>query len=193
MASWNEELIRLVFLPIDAEAILKIPICTRNIDDFWAWHLDRKGRFTVSSAYKFMVKTKITRENWLDERGGSSTYAMKEQDWTSLWNLTVPSKIRIFLWRLARHSLPTTDVLNKRNMSTGDVCPLCGVPDSWRHALISCTHARWAWALADPLLVSTMSENEEPQAKNGLFQLHESLEQSLFTKMVVTLWSLWYA
>ena len=57
-ASWNEGLVRSVFLPIDAEAILKIPVCTKNIDDFWAWHPDRKGRFTVSSTYKFMVKTK---------------------------------------------------------------------------------------------------------------------------------------
>ena len=47
-ASWNEEVIRKVFLPIDAEAILRIPVCTRNIDDFWAWYPEKKGNFTVS-------------------------------------------------------------------------------------------------------------------------------------------------
>lgn len=34
-ASWNEELIRATFLPINGEAILRIPVCTRNISDFW--------------------------------------------------------------------------------------------------------------------------------------------------------------
>ena len=155
-----------MFLTIDDEVILRIPICTRNVEDFWAWPPDCKGRFTVSSAYKFLVKTKIRRENWLEGRGGPSSNAREEQDWTNLWNLTVPSKIRIFLWRLARHSLPTTDVLNKSNLATRDACPLCGSADSWRHALISCTHARCTWALADPVLVSTMLENQEPRAKN---------------------------
>ena len=32
-ASWNVELIRSNFLPIDAQAILKIPVCTRNTED----------------------------------------------------------------------------------------------------------------------------------------------------------------
>lgn len=41
-ASWNE-----VFLPIDAEEILRILVCTCNIDDFWAWHPDKKGQFNL--------------------------------------------------------------------------------------------------------------------------------------------------
>ena len=70
--SWNDDLVRSVFLPTDAEAILRILVCTSNVDDFWAWHPEKKGRFSVSSTYKFMIKTKITRENWLEGRGGSS-------------------------------------------------------------------------------------------------------------------------
>ena len=77
---WNSSLITTVFLPTDAVAIMKIPVCTRNIDEFWAWHPDKKGRFTVSSAYKFMVKTKIIRENWLEKRSGSSTGRKEEED-----------------------------------------------------------------------------------------------------------------
>ena len=36
-ATWNEQLVRSVFLPVYAEAILSIPLYTRNIEDFWAW------------------------------------------------------------------------------------------------------------------------------------------------------------
>ncbi|KAI5003835.1 hypothetical protein ZWY2020_030995 [Hordeum vulgare] len=38
-----------------------------------------------------------------------------------------------------------------------------------------------------------MAENVEPSAKHWLFQLHESCDHTLFTKMVVTLWAIWYA
>ena len=47
-ASWDEALVRCVFLPIDANAILKIPICNSNTDDFWAGYPDKKGRFVVA-------------------------------------------------------------------------------------------------------------------------------------------------
>ena len=33
-ASWREELVRTTFMAFDAEAILKIPLCSRHIDDF---------------------------------------------------------------------------------------------------------------------------------------------------------------
>ena len=59
--SWNEGLVQSVFIRLDADAILRIPVCTRNIDDVWAWYPDKKGRFTVSSAYRFLVSTKLQR------------------------------------------------------------------------------------------------------------------------------------
>ncbi|KAE8786793.1 ras-related protein RABF1 [Hordeum vulgare] len=46
-ASWNVDLVRSIFLPIDAEAILKIPVCTSNVEDFWAWAPDKKGKFSL--------------------------------------------------------------------------------------------------------------------------------------------------
>ena len=90
-----------VFLPVDVDTILKIPVCTRNMEDFWAWHPDRKGVFSVSSAYKFIIKTKMQREDWLEGRSGASNNSRQEEDWTTLWRFSVPSKVKIFLWRLA--------------------------------------------------------------------------------------------
>ena len=70
-ASWNEDVIRQVFLPIDAEVILSIPLCTRSVDDFWVWSAKTRGAFSVKSAYRMVLHTKIMRENWLDEVEGS--------------------------------------------------------------------------------------------------------------------------
>lgn len=42
------------FVQIDAEAILRIPINTG--EDFWAWQPDKRGQFSVRSAYKLLIE-----------------------------------------------------------------------------------------------------------------------------------------
>uniref|UniRef100_A0A8R7QQD3 Reverse transcriptase zinc-binding domain-containing protein n=1 Tax=Triticum urartu TaxID=4572 RepID=A0A8R7QQD3_TRIUA len=95
-----------------------------------------------------MLKAKTLGENMLEGSGATSDNSSQEKAWSSLWKIGVPSKVKVFLWRLARHSLSTTDVLHHRNMSYVSACPLCGADDSWRHALVSCTMARCVWALS---------------------------------------------
>lgn len=63
----NHELIGQVFLPYDASAIMQIPLCTRNMEDFWSWNFEKSGVFTVRSAYRMIVATKKRREDWLEE------------------------------------------------------------------------------------------------------------------------------
>ena len=45
------------------------------------------------------------RRGWKVER--RTPTRQLEKNWTSLWRVQVPSKIRVFLWRLAKHSLLT--------------------------------------------------------------------------------------
>lgn len=88
---------------MDAAVILSIPLCTRNITDFWSWRKEKKGSFTVRSAYKMLVQTKFNRGGWLEESAGSSSNVSK--DWASLWDTQVPSKIEFFSgdWRSTRY------------------------------------------------------------------------------------------
>jgi hypothetical protein len=44
-ATWNEGLVHEVFLPMEADIILGIPVCTRRQSDFWAWNFERKDLF----------------------------------------------------------------------------------------------------------------------------------------------------
>lgn len=192
-ATWREELIRSVFLPFDADAILVVPLCTRNIEDFWSWSGERRGFFSVKSAYQMVLNTKFQRENWLEENAGVSDVSSEGTTWTSLWHTKVPSKQNFFTWRLAQHSVPTADVLHHRNMSQSPLCVLCGAPDSWRHALLDCTMLRCIWALSDEHLVEQMSLNTDANAKNWLFALHEVLLQTDFVRLIITLWAVWRA
>jgi hypothetical protein len=67
-ARWNEEKLRHHMLPMNVDEILQIPICLRQHADFWSWHYDRRGVFTVRSAYKMLVSTEDTeRHGWRAE------------------------------------------------------------------------------------------------------------------------------
>lgn len=141
-ASWDRQKIESVFMPMDAQVILGIPLCTRNIPDFWSWHYEKNGLFSVRSAYRMLVATRVRREAWLENTSGSSSMAGEERSWKSLWKIQVPGKVRMFLWRLSKHSIPTNDVRARRHMSDSNLCGMCGAPDSWKHSLLECTMSR---------------------------------------------------
>jgi hypothetical protein len=85
----------------------------------------------LRSAYIMLITRCVLMENV-----GRSNRREAEKEWSSLWQVQVPSKIRVFLWCLSQYSLPSTDVLHRRNMADYNNCVLCGAQDSWRHALL---------------------------------------------------------
>jgi hypothetical protein len=48
---WDEPLIRNLFLPVDVNRILQIPLNIQGFEDFIASNCTEHGRFTVRSAY----------------------------------------------------------------------------------------------------------------------------------------------
>jgi hypothetical protein len=125
-ATWREGVIREFFLPMDATAILSIPLCTRRQNDFWAWSYDKKVLLSIRSGYCMMINTKINRENYFEGNDGSLDHVTEAKGWSTLWKIVVPSKIRVFLWRLSQQSIPSADVLAHQNMSRSTRCSLCG-------------------------------------------------------------------
>ena len=55
-AEWDHATIADVSLRTDAAAILNIPLCTRNIEDFWSWVHEKNGAFSVRSAYHMLIR-----------------------------------------------------------------------------------------------------------------------------------------
>jgi len=96
------EILKEFFLPMDIEAIKAIPLCTAMLGDFWAWSYEKSGLFSVRSAYRMLVHTRERRTAWLEHSAGYSNVASVEKEWGELWKIKVPSKVRVFLWRLAR-------------------------------------------------------------------------------------------
>ena len=192
-AQWDNTAISEIFLPTDAQAIMSIPLCTRHIDDFWSWIHEKNGVFSIRSAYRMLVNTKMGREAWLEGRGNSSDLDRNSKAWQQLWRVNVPPKVKIFLWRFAQQSIPMADLLHHRNMSTSTRCGLCGAEDSWQHTLLHCTVARCVWALQDPELVEALNNTTESDVKRWLFALLDMLSPTEFTQVAVTMWALWHS
>ena len=165
-ASWKRPVIEATFLPFHAKVIMGIPLCIAVMLDFWSWTHESTGQFTVRLAYNMLVSTKQRREAWLEGSATSSSNHVDEASWKSLWKTVVPSKLRMFLWRLSKQSLPTEDVRAHNHMSTTSSCGLCGAPDSWRHSLLECTVSRCIWALVDEDLGCSLVASIEMRAKS---------------------------
>jgi len=68
---------------------------------------------------------------WVDGQPRKYDYKSEERECKSLLQVQVPSKIRMFLWRLAQQSIPFGDVLQHRNMAASNSCAawrnVCGL------------------------------------------------------------------
>ena len=48
---YNIEFIQNLFLSHESEVILRIPKTLEELENFWCWHYDFKGLYTVKSVY----------------------------------------------------------------------------------------------------------------------------------------------
>ncbi|PNT63269.1 hypothetical protein BRADI_4g13587v3 [Brachypodium distachyon] len=152
---WDVAKLNEHFFPMDVDVIMNIPLGTTTRSDFWAWHFEKTGVFSVRSAYRMLAHTRSRREDWIEHRAGASDVVGLQKKWNLLWKMHVPAKLKVFTRRLAKNSIPTDAVRFRRNMAQSSICQIChAAKDTWRHALIDCTMAKCIWALLDEQEVS---------------------------------------
>ena len=114
----------------------------------------------MRSAYRMLIMRRALSEN-----AARSDRREEEKEWSSLWQVMVPSKVRIFIWWLAKYSLPYADVLHCRNMADHGQCALCGATDPWKHSLLECNMARCVWVLESEKIIEHLSEMQEENSR----------------------------
>ena len=102
MHTWRSDFIMDMFEKEDAEAICRIQLSRRYVEDSLIWMNQRKWIFTIKSAYK--VSKEVLREGRVAE---SSRGCIGKGVWFALWKLRIPNKIRVFGWRACNEILPT--------------------------------------------------------------------------------------
>jgi hypothetical protein len=92
---WDEPLIRNLFLPVDVNRILQIPLNIQGFEDFIASNCTEHGRFTVRSAYHLPWRFRFgPRAGQLSLPGSS----VNNPVWNSLWKIQLSSKIKKIAW-----------------------------------------------------------------------------------------------
>ncbi|KAF3965991.1 hypothetical protein CMV_009861 [Castanea mollissima] len=133
----------MIFNRFDAEAILKISLSRRQVQDKMVWMHCRNGKYTVKSGYhvaRMLAGDTTGREESSEQRANHRV-------WNRLWQLCVPSKIKVFGWRACLNILPSKVNLVRWQILKEDRCGLCQrCPESVIHALWECSVAQDVWA-----------------------------------------------
>ncbi|RVW56574.1 hypothetical protein CK203_086747 [Vitis vinifera] len=102
---WDMELLGKIFSPRDAQAIASIPLSSKSLPDSLIWHWDNHGNYIMKSGYR------IAR--WLSLHGNLPSRPVA---WNMLWDLSIPPKIKLCLWRACKGCLPTRSALYARGI-----------------------------------------------------------------------------
>ncbi|OMO78501.1 Peptidase A1 [Corchorus olitorius] len=122
-------------IPIDAEQrkITRIQISSEGDGDRLVWPHNREESYTVESGYQ-RIKQSACRQG---RSGPSSSHTIPDKLWKLVWNLKVPNRVRIFLWRACKNILATNHTLWKRHIRADPLCSCCSeFPETIEHVLL---------------------------------------------------------
>ena len=134
--SWNYQLISYYFDNDVVQEILKTPLFSQVVEDQLIWKLEKNGHYSVRSAYQLCMEV-IADNSFLHRTG----------NWSSIWNLKVPPKVKNLLWRICRGCLPTRARLLDKGVNCPSTCVMCDENnyEDATHVLFDCTKARSVW------------------------------------------------
>jgi hypothetical protein len=146
----------------------------------------------VKSAYKVAVQHRDNEAGTDAEASAGGGTAGAQFPWHKIWQLKVPNKVQMFLWRFAHNSLPVRNNLKRRKIKTETVCPMCRrFDEDDGHIFFKCKNARECW-----------QELQLEDARCCLAQcrLGKEVAEKIWTmpsenqvKIVVWLWRWWTA
>jgi ribonuclease HI len=189
--TWNIQHLEQYFDQDDITEILKIQTSRRNEPDFLAWQPDKRGMFSVKSAYKMALHSSMMEQ----DRGATSLRPDGARpEWKIIWNCPVPPKVRVLAWKICRNAISTQLNLKRRGMATSGLCPICRCDDEDSfHVFVKCQHARDLWnAMAEvwDLPPDGMLKNTGPE---WLLHLLVSSPENQRAPTLMTLWRIWHA
>lgn len=66
--------------------------------------------------------------------------------WKKIWALSMPGKVKTFVWKALHGAIPVKSTLTNRHIGTNNQCPIChGHPEDLKHLLFDCAPAQEMW------------------------------------------------
>ena len=136
---WNVELLDTSFYPWEADVIKRIYVSSLCHEDCLVWPWSPDGSYTVKSAYHMLANEALNSSP-------SSSNGVSKKIWNGIWKIKAPQKIRHFIWRAAKDSLPSRQNLVRWQIKVDETCSLCNEhQESILHALWLCDQAKAVW------------------------------------------------
>lgn len=110
------QIVGAIFEEEQAANILNVPIYKESLVDRRVWKFNSHGLYSVKSAYRLYMDHFATFDEF-----------KVQGDWTKLWDLKLPPKVKCFLWRCCRNCLPIRTRLQSRGIPCSPLCVLCDV------------------------------------------------------------------
>ena len=108
--NWDVDLLQALFKPEEVQLIQGISLGDVSTRDRLIWPHTQFGTYTVKSGYNLLSKEK-ENSNPLN-----NNLAPSQKVWKIIWSLSVPPKVRNFLWRAAKNAIPVKTNLVKRQV-----------------------------------------------------------------------------
>lgn len=109
------------FAPLEAELILKIPLSPTNVENKLIWPHVPNGMYVVKLGYRFLVQEKT------GPQPSHQVQADSPNIWRQIWGLSVPNKVKNFLWRACKEALPVKTNLMRQKVLAEDICCHCNL------------------------------------------------------------------
>jgi hypothetical protein len=101
--------------------------------------------------------------------------------WRILWQLKIPSKVKIFLWRSLHGIVPLKSILVNRHIGTTSGCPICNSgPKDVLHLLFCCPVAKELWSslgLLDIFEEAAQVDRAGSAVLEEIFKRHDNVLQ----------------
>jgi ribonuclease HI len=180
--TWNHKLLHQTFHQCDVDEIVKIPTNLLHTDDERIWNSSRNGIYSVRSAYYLLTQVIIETD-----------HLRVEGNWKKLWKLTVPHKVKLFLWRALRGCLPVRSRLIQRGVQCNNKCPHCEQTEEneW-HCFFGCNTVQVVWQETEyGELLQSFIENAHGFV-DMIFKLLDKIDSDKMAKITMILWTLWW-
>ena len=138
--NWDMDLLQALFRLEEVKLIRSIPLGNVSTRDKIVWSHSQSSVYSVKSGYYFFSKDRYMLND------GSVSSKQSQKLWKLIWSLSVPAKVRNFMWRTTKNAIPVKTNLVKRKVLLEASCDHCHLhPEIVMHALWSCQCLTEVW------------------------------------------------
>jgi hypothetical protein len=141
--------------------------------DLLKWSLTKSGLFTVRSLYHHIIDTNAPFQH------------------RKIWMMSIPLKIKIFLWFLQRGVVLTKDNLARKNWKGSKKCVSCNRNENIQHLFLDCPFAKTIWHI-----IFFATNLKQPRSISHLFgpwlnNQTKTMKGLIWVGVAALCWAIW--